>query len=113
MVISILQIGASASPDIFLHLLPSRFPISSTSTSTSASPLPFPSLFPFSPEGALSRCIVLPTTPLPSFEMKARLSGGHFRMINEKLYTCTWPHIIVPTFKIIAAECLQKIQIGE
>lgn len=22
--------------------------------------------------------------------MKARLSGGHFRMINEKLYTCTY-----------------------
>ncbi|XP_039157557.1 ribosomal RNA-processing protein 8 [Eucalyptus grandis] len=22
-------------------------------------------------------------------KMKARLSGGHFRMINEKLYTCT------------------------
>ncbi|KAJ6423961.1 hypothetical protein OIU84_024855 [Salix udensis] len=22
-------------------------------------------------------------------KMRARLSGGHFRMINEKLYTCT------------------------
>jgi len=22
--------------------------------------------------------------------MRARLSGGHFRMINEKLYTCTY-----------------------
>lgn len=30
-------------------------------------------------------------TPGSSFleKMKARLSGGHFRMINEKLYTCT------------------------
>lgn len=23
-------------------------------------------------------------------KMRARLSGGHFRMINEKLYTCTY-----------------------
>jgi len=23
-------------------------------------------------------------------QMRARLSGGHFRMINEKLYTCTY-----------------------
>ncbi|KAL1291685.1 hypothetical protein HN51_060220 [Arachis hypogaea] len=29
------------------------------------------------------------------------------------LYNKWWPHIIVPTFKITAAECLQKIQIGE
>nr|CAD1836394.1 unnamed protein product [Ananas comosus var. bracteatus] len=29
----------------------------------------------------------------PSFldKMRARLSGGHFRMINEKLYTCRFP----------------------
>jgi uncharacterized membrane protein YcjF (UPF0283 family) len=26
---------------------------------------------------------------LNNWQMRARLSGGHFRMINEKLYTCT------------------------
>ena len=26
-------------------------------------------------------------------KMRARLSGGHFRMINEKLYTCTYVFI--------------------
>jgi len=26
---------------------------------------------------------------LNNWQMRARLLGGHFRMINEKLYTCT------------------------
>ena len=26
---------------------------------------------------------------IDDMQMKARLSGGHFRMLNEKLYTCT------------------------
>lgn len=27
-------------------------------------------------------------------QMKARLSGGHFRMLNEKLYTCSYVYLL-------------------
>jgi ribosomal RNA-processing protein 8 len=29
-------------------------------------------------------------------KMRARLSGGHFRMINEKLYTCRFFFLLIP-----------------
>ncbi|XP_022867032.1 ribosomal RNA-processing protein 8-like [Olea europaea var. sylvestris] len=46
------------------------------------------------------------SNPKSSFldKMKARLSGGHFRMINEKLYTCTYD--LFPSFRLMCV-CLQ------
>lgn len=35
--------------------------------------------------------------------MRARLSGGHFRMINEKLYTCTY--VILMIYDISTTFC--------
>ncbi|KAL3526377.1 hypothetical protein ACH5RR_011033 [Cinchona calisaya] len=44
-----------------------------------------------SSSSSADKCSTKTNTAASSFldKMKARLSGGHFRMINEKLYTCT------------------------
>ncbi|XP_019417458.1 PREDICTED: ribosomal RNA-processing protein 8 isoform X2 [Lupinus angustifolius] len=46
---------------------------------------------PLSSPSSSSKLGKLKTKPSSTFldKMRARLSGGHFRMINEKLYTCT------------------------
>jgi hypothetical protein len=43
--------------------------------------------------------------------MRARLYGGHFRMLNETLYTCRFTFYI-PHFYLIVLGCLNAIVSG-